>query len=325
MRLLGHLDREDHARRLGDHLLTLDMPSHVDAAADGRWELWIEHDDDLEKGRAEFAAFAADPTNARFNGKSDAAAQIRRRKQEKAERLRRNFTDVRTSWAGFPKYASTLVIGLIVACLLVAMLTHLGERRGPVMQALLFRPALLPDLEALLAGGPDADTAIEQALQGESGMFSAVADGQAWRLVTPILLHFGALHLVFNLYWLWHLGSMVEGRRGSLFFAAFVLVAAAFSNSAEALFADAAPGHQRAVFLGFGGMSGVNYALFGFAWMRGRLAPHERIGVEPYTVGIMLAWLVLCFVGFVGNVANWAHLAGLATGVAWARLPSRRA
>jgi len=37
--------------------------------------------------------------------------------------------------------------------------------------------------------------------------------------------------------------------------------------------------------------------------------------VHPNTVTIMLFWLVLCMTGYVGNIANAAHVAGLVVGV----------
>ena len=71
----------------------------------------------------------------------------------------------------------------------------------------------------------------------------------------------------------------------------------------------------------FGGMSGVNYALFGYAWMKGKYQPHQGIGVAQQTVTVMLFWLVLCFTGLVGAIANVAHVAGLLAGVAIAYVP----
>jgi GlpG protein len=68
-------------------------------------------------------------------------------------------------------------------------------------------------------------------------------------------------------------------------------------------------------------MSGINYALFGYAWIKGKYQPHLGIGVAPQTVTVMLFWLVLCMTGLVGDIANVAHVVGLIGGAAFAYLP----
>ena len=68
-------------------------------------------------------------------------------------------------------------------------------------------------------------------------------------------------------------------------------------------------------------MSGVVYALFGYAWIKGKFQPHLGIGVPPQTVTVMLFWLVLCMIGLVGDVANVAHVAGLLGGTRYAYVP----
>ena len=40
--------------------------------------------------------------------------------------------------------------------------------------------------------------------------------GQLWRLVTSVLPHLDIIHLAFNLYWLWVLGTTVERVYGHL-------------------------------------------------------------------------------------------------------------
>jgi GlpG protein len=139
----------------------------------------------------------------------------------------------------------------------------------------------------------------------------AIRRGQVWRLVTPIFLHFGILHLVFNMFWLRDLGGMIELRRGTWRLALIVLAAAVIPNLAQYFWAGPF----------FGGMSGVVYALFGYVWIKGRYEPHLGLGVSQETAFIMLAWLVLCMTGWVGDIANAAHVAGLVVGVVIAYLP----
>src|SRR3954471_20883566 len=46
-----------------------------------------------------------------------------------------------------------------------------------------------------------------------------IAQGQWWRFVTPIFIHIGLLHLLFNSYALWIVGPQVEKLYGSASFA----------------------------------------------------------------------------------------------------------
>ena len=62
-------------------------------------------------------------------------------------------------------------------------------------------------------------------------------------------------------------------------------------------------------------MSGVVYALFGYIWMKGQNEPEQGMILHPSTVQTMLFWLVLCMMGWVGNVANTAHVVGVAVGI----------
>jgi GlpG protein len=73
----------------------------------------------------------------------------------------------------------------------------------------------------------------------------------------------------------------------------------------------------------FGGMSGVLYGLFGFVWIRMVRQPQEGFWISQQSINIMLVWLLLCFTGLMGNIANWAHLFGLFSGAGLAAtLPS---
>lgn len=148
--------------------------------------------------------------------------------------------------------------------------------------------------------------------------FTAVTRGEVWRLITPIIIHFGPLHLLFNLLWLKDLGPTIERRWSSLSLVLLVLVSAVLSNIAQFVVNwDFSNGLRFANALS-GGMSGVVYALLGYLWVRGRADPAAGIRLPPTVVWMMLGWLVLCMTGMLGHVGNVAHLVGLIVGMGWA-------
>ena len=136
------------------------------------------------------------------------------------------------------------------------------------------------------------------------GVFDDIKKGEVWRLFTPIFLHFGLMHIVFNMLGLWQLGQVLETGMRTARFSLLVLLIALVSNVTQALASGP----------GFGGMSGVVYGLFGYMMIRSKYHPAggPRLN-QQYTV-MMLIWLVLGFTGSVGPIANGAHLAGLLTG-----------
>jgi len=133
-------------------------------------------------------------------------------------------------------------------------------------------------------------------------------------LVTPIFLHFGIIHIFFNMLWLRDLGSMIEARQGSWWLLLLVIVFGVFSNLAQYL----SYGGE------FGGMSGVVYGLFGYVWIRGKLDPTSGLFLHQNIVVMMLVWLVVCMFGVFGAVANAAHAGGLLIGMAWGWFSSLR-
>lgn len=148
----------------------------------------------------------------------------------------------------------------------------------------------------------------------------ALASGQVWRLLSPAFLHFGWMHLIFNMLWLWYFGRQVEALQGSRRILTLLLVAGAGANLAQ----------YAAGTVLFGGMSGVDFALLAYVWLMSRRAPHSGFFVPQMLVVFMLGWLVFAMtdmaamVGF-GNVANEAHLGGLVVGLALGWYHSGRA
>lgn len=187
------------------------------------------------------------------------------------------------------KKYSFVSIGLITISVLVALSSGLGKS--------------FDALQLLFIASPQS--------QG----FESILSGQIWRLITPIFIHFGVAHLLFNMMATWDLGRVIEANKGPLFYIIFILVSGVTSNIVQYLFTGSPF---------FGGMSGVLYGLFGYIWIQGRYNPRFGLVLNQNVVVMMLGWYVLCWTGLLGPVANWAHTAGLLTGVVWAYLDQRR-
>jgi GlpG protein len=155
---------------------------------------------------------------------------------------------------------------------------------------------------------------VDYRVQGEYIYFgdlnNTVASGQWWRLLTPMLIHFGFLHLAMNTLWYWELGRRIEVRQGPWMLLGLTLLFSLAANFAQYLHAGPSL---------FGGLSGVLYGLLGHCWIFQRLAPNNAYRLPPGVLVMMLAWLLICMTGVFellqfGAIANAAHVGGLLAG-----------
>ena len=157
-------------------------------------------------------------------------------------------------------------------------------------------------------------TFLEFRVVGDYIQFTPLADslaaGQWWRLVTPMLIHFGFLHIAMNGMWYWELGRRIEARQGAINLLGLTLLFSLVSNLAQYFFSGPTL---------FGGLSGVLYGLLGHCWIYQLLAPNPTYHLPRGVLVMMLAWLVLCLSGLIsligfGEIANAAHVGGLLVG-----------
>jgi hypothetical protein len=99
-------------------------------------------------------------------------------------------------------------------------------RRVPLTLAVLLVTAVV----ALITGlGSQPDSVVLFTFvppQSAEFMATQFDGGQWWRLITPMLLHFGLMHLVFNALWYWELGRRIELRSGSFWLLGLTLLCA---------------------------------------------------------------------------------------------------
>ncbi|QKZ03687.1 MULTISPECIES: rhomboid family intramembrane serine protease [Pseudomonas] len=132
--------------------------------------------------------------------------------------------------------------------------------------------------------------------------------GQWWRLFTPMLLHFGVLHLAMNALWYWELGKRVEILQGRINLVGLTLLFGLLSNTAQFWYSGPTL---------FGGLSGVLYGLLGHVFVYQWLAPNNVYRMPRGVMVMMLVWLLACMTPLVsvfGQIANAAHVGGLLVG-----------
>jgi GlpG protein len=297
MREIGKLPDEQQAIRFRDYALTQGVEVMVEADGHDGWSVWVYEEDLIDRAREQLAQFREDPQNERYVAAARSAEDLRKAAQRREEQVRKRQVDIRSRW-NRPMWAQfPVTMGLIAASIFVAVATRAGDQHGPVLKAL------------SITSYPLEGTAASYRLG-----LPEVRQGQVWRLVTPVFIHFGFLHILFNMLWLRNLGASVELYNGSLKYAVMILAMSIPSNVAQYMLSGPY----------FGGMSGVVFGLFGYIWMKSRFEPESGFFMHPNTVFLMVAWFLICMTGAVGAIANAAHAGGLAVGVLLGIAPTLR-
>ncbi|NJP30444.1 rhomboid family intramembrane serine protease [Micromonospora thermarum] len=132
------------------------------------------------------------------------------------------------------------------------------------------------------------------------GTVGGIAEGQWYRLVTAMFLHFGVIHLALNMWALWVLGRSLEAQLGRLRFAALYLISGLGGNVLAYVFTE--PNRPTA---------GASTAIFGlFAAL---IVIERRMGRDISQV-IPILVINLVFTLTVPGISIPGHLGGLAVG-----------
>ncbi len=281
MRQIGSLTSETLAQRFVDYLTTVEIPAQCDED-DGQWVIWVRDEDQLEQAKTELTTFNEDSNHSRYLSAAARALEIREKAVRKKIEARKNVHVGSEQWSGPLAKRAPILFGLLLTCVAAAA----------------------------LGGGFNDTTWVDQLLMftvdpsSSPSAFVDIGRGQVWRLVTPVLLHGGFFHLLFNLYWMFYFGSQLEPRMGKLRFVMLLLLTAIVPNVLQASIVGP----------NFLGISGVVYGLFGYMLAR-RI---DGYMLSDFTIAILLVFLVLDFTPArmtESNIAVWAHGGGFITGV----------
>lgn len=294
MRLLGTLPDASAAHSFAEYLLSKDIESRLLPAAEGL-EIWIIDEDRLPQARQELADFQRDASQKRFRQAAPKAASPEAEPRS---------ADAEPRWTP-PTPENQITVSLMVfSFLITALLLSPGQKE------LILTHLFISKLE-LIDGAPWGRTVDN---------LDEVRKGEVWRLLTPIFVHFDVLHLFFNLLWMWQFGRAIEHRAGYGWYVALLLFIAIPANLAQYYLGNVRLDDWRIELGGrslyFGGLSGVVFGLFGFIWIKSIYHPASGYEMSRGTSTLLIVWLFLCMIpGVIGEVANAAHLAGLALGM----------
>ena len=287
MRKIGTLPSEQQAKLFEDFLLTEEIGANIDTSGD-EWNIWILDEDQVEQAKQELATFTEDPGAEKYQAATRQAEAIRDERIAQARAAVKRQVKVRDTW-NQPFTSRCPVTSLLIGVsVVVFLLMQTNDYNIPIRQAL-----------SICSFEVSGDM-----VRYDTRLLD-IQKGELWRLVSPIFLHFGPLHILFNCIMTYQLGGAIEINRGSLKLAAMVILIAVPSNLAQYWFSGPM----------FGGLSGVVYGLFGYMWMKSLYDPQSSFFIPPNMVIILIGWFFLCIAGVVGNVANYAHGFGLGTGI----------
>lgn len=143
----------------------------------------------------------------------------------------------------------------------------------------------------------------------------ATADGQWWRLVSAMFLHFGALHLSMNMLALWDGGKLVERMFGAVRFLMIYLVSGVGGN----LLSLVIQGNDAVS----GGASGAIFGIYGalvvYVWFARRQMQAQEFR-WLFWGALLFSALTIAMGYIIPGIDNSAHIGGFVTGIVMATL-----
>jgi membrane associated rhomboid family serine protease/Flp pilus assembly protein TadD len=179
----------------------------------------------------------------------------------------------------------------------------------PVTIALIAASVLVFAAMVLSGVSPTLPTP-DQAIKFGADFGPLTLNGQWWRLVTSMFVHFGFIHLGLNMWCLWNLGRAAEQILGRFSYLLAYFVSGIFGSIASVYWHPeaAGAGASGAIF----GLSGV---LVSFVYLK-KTPGHLQINSKLLgSLGTFIAYN-LVFGAAIPGISNAAHIGGLVMGLA---------
>lgn len=325
MRLLGKLDG-DQAVVFASFLLVKGIETQLFPEDNGEAEVWAKDEDQFDLALAELEKYRSNPAADEYSGAIKKAKSIAQAEEKRRRAIQKKIVNVRTITDKKPR----LTLILMGICVFVALFTNFGDRETTprdhvIYKALQFTYIGQPTLDKLMPTWKSTDDL--------SFRMASLIRGEVWRTVTPIFIHYGIFHIVFNMMWFFQFGKMIENRYGWKKFALLILATAVISNIAQCTVPVSIGGSRpgtlgdgNTLITALGGMSGVIYGLFGFIWMKSIYDRKSGMRISDGVILWMIIWLFFCMIPprlfaqvlpfTLPSVGNWAHGVGLLIGMA---------
>ncbi|MCH2599129.1 MAG: rhomboid family intramembrane serine protease [Pirellulales bacterium] len=316
MRKLHTFEQELDANRFTAVLTVNQVEAQVLRSNDNQWDLWIIDEDALSQAGKLLGEYQSNPDSPQIQMALAKAKKIQQQlKQEKAERIkqakkievRTQFRDPHHMMAAMQR-KDTLTRKIILLC------------------AIVFGASLV-----FQSQDGSQENFVRNALEAQ---FQQISQGQIWRLITPVFVHgtgqeflFDFLHIFFNMYWMYWLGTRLEIQFGLKTYLGLFLIAGVASILVPLLTPETGLLGIRG--LGGGsvvGMSGVVYGVIGFGWCKMKMKPSVGMLITPFVLMFSIGWMLFGIVsasssqevGYISSISHLAHLVGLLTGAMYA-------
>ncbi|MDQ2659300.1 MAG: rhomboid family intramembrane serine protease [Verrucomicrobiota bacterium] len=189
-----------------------------------------------------------------------------------------------------------------------SLLLHPSSRATPAVATFIFLNVIMFATEVALGGATNSATLHRL---GALEPFSVLFLHQYWRLFGALFLHYGAIHLLFNVYALYVLGPPLENTIGSVRFVVCYLVSGLGSSLGVVLLWRVGWTHSDFLVGASGCVMGVVGAWAGWL-LRHR---HSLMARQRLTSIGTIVVLQTAFDFYTPQVSMTAHLGGLLTGV----------